>query len=81
MCDGLSNTVVLVKTEFGNVIGGFTPVAWGGLGALSDDTSNSFMFSVTNKERMPVVNTKYAIFNCSKTGPIFGGGNSLLADL
>lgn len=27
-CDNIPNTVVVAKTQFGNVIGGFTPVKW-----------------------------------------------------
>lgn len=28
LCDGIPNTLTLVKTEFNKVIGGFTPIPW-----------------------------------------------------
>jgi hypothetical protein len=28
LCDGETNTLVLVKTEFNKIIGGFTPIPW-----------------------------------------------------
>jgi hypothetical protein len=28
MCDGKKNTLTLVKTQYGKVAGGFTPLPW-----------------------------------------------------
>jgi len=30
---------------------------------------------------MEILNPKYSIFNCGKVGPVFGGGNSIMADI
>jgi hypothetical protein len=28
LCDGIANTLTVIKTEFDNKIGGFTPLKW-----------------------------------------------------
>mgnify|MGYP002075059885 CR=1 FL=1 len=63
------------------MFGGFSPSCWGGTGAMEDTSEQSFIFSLENDEKMEIINTKYAIFNCVKVGPIFGGGNSMMADI
>lgn len=51
------------------------------MGAKEDPTEQSFLFSLTHNEKMEIINPKYAVFNCPKVGPIFGGGNSIMADI
>ena len=33
LCDNIPNTILIVKTEFDVVFGGFSPQAWSGVGA------------------------------------------------
>ena len=72
---------MIVQTEFDKVFGGFSPSCWGGVGATEDTSEQSFIFSITHDEKMEIIKPKFAIFNCVKVGPVFGGGNSMMADI
>ena len=51
-CDEILNTLVLVRTEFGKTIGGFTHYPWGfGSGKFDDFSKKSFLFSLDRKEK------------------------------
>jgi hypothetical protein len=46
-CDGKENTLVVAKTEFGKVIGGYTPYAWNtSTNYVIDNEKRCFLFSV-----------------------------------
>jgi len=76
-CDGIANTLTVIKSEHGNIFGGFTELAW-------DSTSrplanpNAFIFSLVNKENKPfkVMSdffTSFLAINCHpRYGPSFG---------
>jgi hypothetical protein len=68
-----------VKTEFNKVIGGFTTIPWKSTNNTihSDIRKESFLFSVTLKQKMPLVDDKAAIFNSKNFGPTFGSGADL----
>ena len=53
VCDNLSNTLVLVETEFGKVIGGFSALAWKSNKKqwVADKEKVSFLFSLSLNER------------------------------
>ena len=78
-CDGISNTLTVIKSTNGKIFGGFTEKAW-------DSTSTSkwyadpeaFIYSLVNKENKPFkamsTNDGYAICCFLSCGPSFGGG-------
>lgn len=47
-CDGIRNTLVVLKNEFKKIVGGFSPLAWeSNLGYLMDIGRETFIFSLT----------------------------------
>ena len=78
-CDGIENTVTVVETEFGKIIGGYTPVKWEShqSGQYKEDASGeSFLFSVSLNEKYPVIDKQKATYQHKDYGPIFGGGGN-----
>ena len=59
-CDGKAPTLVVVRTNYGKTLGGYTPVPWksvGGYGeVVADGSGTSFMFSCDLKERFALEN-------------------------
>ena len=77
-CDGIKNTVTIVKSEHGNVFGGYTGEAWEsypGIGKWSVDPK-AFVFSLINKDNNPFkalcTDKETAIFSHGCKGPKFG---------
>ena len=76
-CDGIENTVTVVETEFGKIIGGYTPVKWESPQSWKykeDASGESFLFSVSLNEKYPVTNKQYATCQSKDYGPTFGSG-------
>jgi chromosome segregation ATPase len=81
-CIGKANTLVVVWTEFNKLIGGFTPLAWKvpvseSHQYASDESKNTFMFSLSAGKKYRLLKPNYAICNSKVLGPIFGGGSDL----
>ena len=75
-CDGKENTLVVAKTEFGKVIGGFTPLRWNTTSNyVQDYERKSFLFSVDLEEKFTNNNPQYGIYGNASYGPTFGGGH------
>ena len=74
-CDGIENTFTVVKSEYGNIFGGFTEKAWDSSDKYYADPK-AFIFSLVNKENKPFkvncTNGADAIGCLPKFGPIFG---------
>jgi len=51
-CDDKPNTFIIVKSQNGNVFGGYTEKSWSGDGFKND--SNAFIFSLINKINRPL---------------------------
>jgi hypothetical protein len=82
-CDGIANTLSVIKSEHGNVFGGFTEKEW-----RSDNNNNNnewtedpnaFIISLVNKENEAFKaknfnNGQNAISCSSSRGPTFGAG-------
>ncbi|CAG8595190.1 2403_t:CDS:2, partial [Acaulospora morrowiae] len=77
-------TLVVIKVRnSGEIIGGYNPLEWRGVVSLIDydnfgyrcETSNSFIFSLTNRA-IPILSRvaskKEAIIWCGNKGPCFG---------
>lgn len=51
-CEGISPTLIVIKTAHGKIIGGFTPVPWikyKEKTQSADPSNKTFLFSLTNK--------------------------------
>lgn len=83
-CDGISNTLTVVKSLSNNVFGGYAEKEWHSDGGYVSDPE-AFIFSLINKEeksfKAVCLNSgKYAIRCNSSFGPAFGGDLSNLDD-
>jgi hypothetical protein len=75
------NTLTLISTEFGKKIGGFTSEQWDRNGngkSISDYSSHTFVFSLTNKHKFILEQHEHAIQTGSEDGPRFGNGADLV---
>ncbi len=80
-CDKKPNTLVIIKSEHGNIFGGYTEESWSNTDFLSPyidkSDSNAFLFSLINKENRPLkmkCSSNQGGIRCNNTcGPIFGG--------
>lgn len=73
LCDGIPNLLVLVKTEFGKVVGGFNSIGWkDSNGYSADNQKKCFIFSVTLRQKIYLIKPEYAILNNRQYGPLFG---------
>lgn len=72
-CDKFKNTVTLVHSNHGKVFGGFVDIDWVVTNNYKN-TSNAFLFSITDKEKYPVKTPGYAIYSNSGYLATFGGG-------
>ena len=78
-CDGEADTLVLVRTEFNKTIGGYTPIPWKSSANTlhADIRGDSFLFSLSLKQKMYLVDQNSAVFNSMNFGPTFGAGADL----
>ena len=84
-CDGIPNTLTVIKAKSGNIFGGFTEQEWHSRGGFVTDP-NAFIFSLVNKEENPFKvlcsnEGEYAIHCDSDHGPCFGGEGTKLKDI
>jgi hypothetical protein len=74
-CDKKLNTLIMIKSEHGNIFGGYTEQDWTHTASYATD-DNSYIFSVVNKDnkslKLKCPDPKYAIVCNSEYGPIFG---------
>jgi hypothetical protein len=75
-CDGIENTVTIIKDNFNNVFGGYTSAKWKSDGIYIPD-STAFIFKLRNKStsckyKFKIQNHEHAILGNSNYGPIFG---------
>ena len=78
-CDSIPNTLTLIRTEFGKIIGGFSPNPWKSDGSTSADSTNStFLLSLNLRQKMPNNNSTYATHNNASYGPCFGNNSDIL---
>jgi anaerobic glycerol-3-phosphate dehydrogenase len=86
-CDGIGNTVTVILTTIGCILGGFTPVAWDSKGAFTPDSTNqSFLFRIKDSRnsarlKFTLSNSSYAILCQASYGPRFANAcNISVAD-
>ena len=84
-CDNIPNTITIIKSENGNIFGGYTTQTWNSVTDLDDlddgdnkTDENAFIFSFLNKHNKPIKikikeSAKKNAIYCSKfLGPNFG---------
>lgn len=73
-CDNIPNTLVLLETEYGRVLGGYTPLVWNSSKKhwAADKSLSSFIFSVDMREKFNLNLAQFAIACNPEKGPIFG---------
>lgn len=77
-CDGKKNTITVVKTEFGNLVGGFCAIPWRSPGQweYEDDPQNeTFLFSLGKQLeglKFEPVKRKFTVGMHREYGPCFG---------
>ena len=74
-CGGKKNTMIFIKTTDGERFGGFTSVVWPTNGTVKD--TQSFLFSLTKKEKYKINNPDNAIQTSSNSWISFGCGCDL----
>ena len=74
-CDGIKNTLIIIKSNNGYIFGGYTSAAWSSNNRFVKDT-DSFIFSLLNSEKSPFKakcsNSEYAVCGSPFYGPMFG---------
>jgi Ni,Fe-hydrogenase III small subunit len=80
-CDNKGATVVLIKTIYGTVFGGYNPNFWTTNGQYSAAPS-AFIFNLTTAQKAVAgtyfgTQNPYATFNYAAYGPTFGGGHDI----
>ena len=75
-CDGINNTVTLVKTTDRKRFGGFTDLSWNNYHNYNYPKSINFIFDLEEKEVFHNINYDYNIKSINNNyGPIFEGNN------
>ena len=76
LCDKKKNSLCVLSTEAGNIIGGYTPVAWdtnSNSQYVNDPTLQTFLFSLTMKKKFVQSNRgNQATHHYTNWGPRFG---------
>ena len=78
-CDNVGPSLLIIKTESNYIFGGFTKKNWELVKDNEyrhEEDNNAFLFSLNNRDRIKVKNSKRAIVNNGNYGPIFGSGNA-----
>jgi hypothetical protein len=79
-CDGIPNTLTVVRTEFDKKIGGFNVPKWSNphfSESAADNSKESFIFSLSHNDKFTLQKPEQAILNGSSYGPRFGAGADL----
>ena len=81
-CDGIPNTLTIIKSIQGYVFGGYTTASWDQSSTYKND-KNSFIFSFINPSKKPskmtCTNFPNSIYCHTSYGPTFGGHDIYIA--
>lgn len=69
--EDIENTLIIIKTENNDIIGGFTYASWKANSLISYD-DKAFLFNLNKEIKIRVSNPSYAINSRINDGPIFG---------
>ena len=67
----VTNTLILIKTEYNDIIGGFTFASWEPNSLINYD-DKAFVFNLNKKQKFRISNPSSAINSKINEGPIFG---------
>ena len=73
-CDNINNTLVLEKTQFDKVIGGFNAQKWNEVASNYSYDSKTFIFSLSLKQKLTNQTNQKSIYCYTGYGPTFGAG-------
>ncbi len=85
-CDGKLNTLTVIRTESGNIFGGFTKKEWNSAGKSYADPW-AFIFSLINKDANPFKavfsnnSNSHSIVCDADYGPAFGSNGKVVKDI
>ena len=71
LCDNQGATLVLYRTQNGMKLGGFSPLSWDTKTGGYKNDWDTFVFSLTRKEKYPHKSINYSIYCHSSYGPYF----------
>ena len=85
-CDDKGGTITIIKSNWGNIFGGYTSKSWTSYGGYYKD-ENAFLFVIKSNDesiesKCPLLlelkkdHIGYAIYCDANVGPIFGGGGT-----
>ena len=69
--EDIENTLIIIKTENNDIIGGFTYASWRANSLISFD-DKAFLFNLNKEIKIRISNPSYAINSRINDGPIFG---------
>lgn len=81
-CDYKSPTLTIIKSENGNIFGGYTEALWNENYNVAPDPK-TFLFSLINEFKTPckiLSNHQGQIIGCSNNGPVFGKADICIGD-
>ena len=73
-CDGISNTLVIVKSDTNCKFGGYTKLPWSSTVGWTTGDGTDFVFSLDKKSKFNNTKREFAIYNHPNCFPCFGGG-------
>lgn len=77
-CDGVENTLTVIRTEFGKTIFAFAAQKWNSTGAyVNDTTGKSCIILLDQKKKYGLVSAVHSINCTGGYGPTFGGGHDI----
>ena len=77
LCDNTEDTFVLVRTEFGRTVAGYTHYKWNEMpngNYVKDSARRAFLLLLDLQEKLVPIKDDQLICNLTTYGPIFGGG-------
>ena len=82
LCDNVENTLIIVRTEFGKTIAGYTHYKWNTTNCqyFYDSAKRTFLLQMDLYQKMVNVTGKNLIYCGSNQGPWFGHNDLGLGD-
>jgi TLD len=73
-CDGISKTLILIKSDTDRRFGGFTNSCWSSVEGWIEGNGEDFIFSLDKKMKFLNDKREFSIYNHPNCFPCFGGG-------
>lgn len=84
LCDGRPQTMSIIKSRNGYLLGGYAHAAWNSSNTYTNDP-RAFLFTLVNPNSIQPTRylvrggaEQYALYNGATYGPTFGGGHDIL---